>query len=69
MKSFKKIVENSFIKDLDKMQDFMALTRKDFLNSYSYITKEEYYNTVLIDEFLSGRLEYSVLLEKAKERR
>ena len=66
MKTFKQIVEKSFIKDLDKMQDFMALTKEDFLKSYSYITEQEYTNTELLDDFLGGRIEYSELLEKAE---
>lgn len=32
----------SFIDDEDKMRDFFALSKEDFLFSYSYITPEEY---------------------------
>ena len=32
----------SFITDWEKMRDFFHMTKKDFLQSYSYLTKEEY---------------------------
>lgn len=32
----------SFIDDTEKMQDFCKLTRAEFLESYSYLTEEEY---------------------------
>ena len=32
----------SFLDDTEKMQDFMALTKEEFLMSYSYLTEEEY---------------------------
>lgn len=32
----------SFIDDEEKMQDFVRLTKEEFLLSYSYLTEEEY---------------------------
>lgn len=32
----------SFIDDKEKMYDFFLLSKEDFLNSYSYLTEEEY---------------------------
>ena len=32
----------SFISDQEKMVDFFTISRKDFLEFYSYITEEEY---------------------------
>lgn len=32
----------SFLNDMDKMQDFLALTKEEFLQFYSYLTEEEY---------------------------
>ena len=32
----------SFIDDEEKMLDFFILTKEEFLNSYSYLTEEEY---------------------------
>ena len=32
----------SFTDDAEKMRDFKILTKEEFLNSYSYITEEEY---------------------------
>ena len=34
--------ELSFLNDMEKMQDFLALTKEEFLQSYSYLTEEEY---------------------------
>lgn len=36
---------NTFIDDDEKMEDFVILTKEDFLKSYSYLTEEEYNNT------------------------
>ena len=35
-----------FIDDKEKMKDFFELSKKEFLNSYSYLTEEEYFQTV-----------------------
>ena len=32
----------SFINDQEKMIDFFAITKEEFLNFYSYLTSEEY---------------------------
>ena len=37
-----KIRYTDFIDDEEKMRDFKLLTKKEFLNSYSYLTEEEY---------------------------
>lgn len=34
--------ENNFISDYEKMRDFIALSKGEFLQSYSYLTEEEY---------------------------
>lgn len=36
---------NNFIDDKEKMKDFKELTKDEFLESYSYLTEEEYDNT------------------------
>lgn len=38
----------SFVNDVDKMIDFVVLSKEEFLDSYSYLTEEEY-NETLID--------------------
>lgn len=38
----------NFIDDKEKMADFLIQTKKDFLDSYSYLTEEEYNNTSAI---------------------
>ena len=35
----------NFLDDIEKMQDFKILTKKEFLQSYSYLTEQEYDNT------------------------
>ena len=35
----------SFIDDKEKMRDFLKLSKEEFLNSYSYLTKEDYETT------------------------
>ena len=37
----------NFVSDYDKMRDFKILTKDEFLNSYSYLTEEEYDATQL----------------------
>ena len=37
---------NDFIDDRDKMNDILWLTREQFLNSYSYLTEEDYQATI-----------------------
>ncbi len=36
------IASKSFINDWEKMRDFFALTKEEFLHSYSYLTENEY---------------------------
>lgn len=43
-------VKPNFINDEEKMFDFHRITKEDFLNSYSYLTEEEYEETRLIVE-------------------
>ena len=43
---FEEISFNNFIDDKDKMFDFIMLTKEEFLASYSYLTEEEYENTL-----------------------
>lgn len=35
----------NFLDDIEKMHDFRILTKKQFLQSYSYLTEQEYDNT------------------------
>mgnify|MGYP007107841277 CR=1 FL=1 len=35
----------NFLNDIEKMHDFRILTKKEFLQSYSYLTEQEYDNT------------------------
>ena len=37
--------DSNFIDDVEKMKDFNILSKKEFLQSYSYITETEYDNT------------------------
>lgn len=41
------ILDKMFINDIAKMADLKKLTRKEFLESYSYITEDEYDATLL----------------------
>lgn len=36
----------TFIEDMEKMKDFLKLSKEDFLKSYSYLLEEEYDATV-----------------------
>ena len=36
----------NFITDTEKMRDFKTLSKEEFLESYSYLTEEEYDNTM-----------------------
>ena len=40
-------MERVFITDIDKMNDFKKLNKKEFLKSYSYLTEDEYDTTAL----------------------
>lgn len=47
-----KISELIFVNDVAKMADFKALTKEEFLASYSYLTEEEYDATKLYMKWL-----------------
>lgn len=44
----KDFINGNFIDDAEKMRDFKVLTKEEFLKSYSYLTEEEYDNTMKI---------------------
>lgn len=44
------ILKVSFINDKEKMRDFFRLSKRDFLNSYSYLSEQEY-NATFIDVY------------------
>lgn len=48
----------NFIDDKEKMRDFVSLTKEEFLSSYSYLTEEEYNNTLQLSnkKFLDDKL-------------
>ena len=52
MNSYKELIKNSFIDDIEKMNDFHTLTKEEFLKSYSYITEIEYNNTLDLENTL-----------------
>lgn len=37
---------NNFIDDQEKIEDILLLNKNEFLQSYSYLTEEEYNNTL-----------------------
>lgn len=41
---------SSFIDDIEKMRDFEILSKEEFLQSYSYLTEEEYENTKILKD-------------------
>lgn len=55
MNDFKK---GNFVNDAEKMRDFHRLTKEGFLQSYSYLTEEEYDNTSSI---VNANLDYAKL--------
>lgn len=51
---------NDFIEDEEKINDLLVLNKREFLESYSYLTEDEYDNTILrIKQFISGRNKYN----------
>ena len=44
--TIKNVNQSNFIDDEEKMIDFNTITKEQFLNSYSYITEQEYDNTL-----------------------
>ena len=57
MNDFKK---GNFVNDAEKMRDFHRLTKEEFLQSYSYLTEEEYDNTRSIIGEIKGFVECEV---------
>ncbi len=47
-------MDKIFITDVDKMRDFKELSKEEFLNSYSYLTEEEYNETAAYVEWLAS---------------
>ena len=47
-------VTDTFITDIPKMADFKILTEEEFLESYSYITEDEYDATLLYMNWLNA---------------
>ena len=41
----KKITGYDFADDMNKMHDFMLLSKDEFLSSYSYLNEDDYYAT------------------------
>ena len=39
-------MNGSFIDDKEKMNDIFVLSKDEFLNSYSYLTEEDYQSTI-----------------------
>lgn len=60
-----------FIDDMEKMRDFFKCTKQEFLDSYSYLTEEEYNNTnkkvgsLLIENKVTDE-EYKIIQKLAK---
>ena len=49
-------MKNNFLDDTEKMKDLFILTKEEFLESYSYLTEEEYNTTLeLYKELNDGR--------------
>lgn len=46
------ITEKMFITDVAKMADYLSLSKKSFLKSYSYLTEDEYDATDLYYDWL-----------------
>lgn len=67
--------DSNFLNDIDKMYDFLALTKDEFLFSYDYLTEQEYDNTLrLFNEDRGTNLAYllreaeNLLLEESNGR-
>lgn len=46
--------ENTFVTDIAKIADFKVFTMEEFLNSYSYLTEDEYEATRLYLNWLNA---------------
>ena len=50
---------DNFIDDKDKMFDFFIMSKDDFLSSYSYLTENEYENTLqLVKQIINERINW-----------
>ena len=47
-------MDKIFITDVEKMRDFKELSKEEFLDSYSYLTEEEYNETAAYVEWLAS---------------
>ena len=45
-----------FLFDAEKMQDFIYLSKEEFLQSYSYLTEDEYDDTMKVLMYVQGIL-------------
>lgn len=69
-KTIADIIGNSFINNMELMEDYLALTPAEFINEYPYISTEEYRNTCIADDFLRGRKqEFEAIAEANKSRK
>lgn len=51
-------MNGSFINDGEKMVDFLKLTKKEFLESYSYLSQSDWYDTLLaVNYFYNKRVQ------------
>ena len=56
MKKMNEFINENFINDKCKIADMLLLTRNQFLDSYSYLTEDEYNNTynLILDSLKFG---------------
>lgn len=60
-------ISKSFIDDGEKMYDFFTLSKEEFLESYSYLTEEEWESTrSWVQTAAELFLEYTRLLKKSR---
>ena len=50
----------NFLDDIEKMSDFRILTKKEFLQSYSYLTEQEYDNTAKAVQQWATKLDLNI---------
>ena len=68
--SCKKPKAHPFLDDKEKMLDFFMLSKEAFLESYSYLTEEEYDETervssIVVDSWLQAKLHEDPILYSA----
>ena len=56
-----------FLDDLDKMKDFLVLSKEEFLDSYSYMTEEEYDETLRVYHIIVEAQAYALLSKLSKD--